>query len=287
MSTAESVSAADAPRDVEARVARWLGDARAVTVLTGAGISTDSGIPDFRGPSGLWTQNPGAQRMFTLDAYVADPDVRRQAWRNRREHAAWTAEPNAGHRALVGVERSGRLRALLTQNIDELHQRAGSDPERVVELHGTLFVVECLTCAERTPMADVLRRVDAGEDDPECLACGGIQKSATISFGQSLKADVLTEAIRASEECDLFLAVGSSLSVQPAAGLCRVAVGAGARLVVVNAEPTPYDPIAAAVLHAPVGEVLPRLVAGLARPASTGGPADPSDPSDPGTPSAS
>jgi NAD-dependent deacetylase len=246
--------------DLTATVAGWLREARAVTVLTGAGVSTDSGIPDFRGPNGLWTTNPESQRMFDIDAYIADRDVRVAAWRSRREHPAWAASPNPGHGALVALERSGRLRALATQNIDGLHQRAGSDPALVLELHGTVHQVMCLSCGQRTPTPDVLVRVDAGEDDPECLACGGMQKSATVSFGQALDPAVLTAAIRAAEECDLLLAVGSSLTVEPAAGLCRVAVGAGARLVVVNAEPTPYDSLADAVLRGQASEVLPRLV---------------------------
>lgn len=245
------------------RAAAWVREARAITVLTGAGISTDSGIPDFRGPNGLWTQNPAARRMFDLDAYVSDRDVRVAAWRNRREHPAWSATPNAGHDALVTLERSGRLRALATQNIDGLHQRAGSDPALVLELHGTLHQVVCLSCGLRTPTPDVLARLDAGEDDPECPVCGGMQKSATVAFGQSLDPAVLTAAIRAAEECDLFLALGSSLTVEPAAGLCRVAVGAGSRLVVLNAEPTPYDPLADVLLRGSVSDVLPRLVEGF------------------------
>jgi len=242
------------------QVARWLREATAITALTGAGISTESGIPDFRGPNGVWTKNPAAQRMFTFQAYLSDPGVRAQAWRNRRDHPAWAAQPNAGHLALVDLERAGRLRAIVTQNIDELHQRAGSSPDRVIELHGTVFWVECLACGRRTPMSEALRRVEAGEADPACPDCGGIQKAATISFGQSLRPEVLEAAIEAALDCDLFLAVGSSLQVQPAADLCRVAVEAGARLVVVNAAPTPYDPIAAAVLREPIGTVLPRLV---------------------------
>jgi NAD-dependent deacetylase len=241
------------------QVAQWVREAQAISVLTGAGISTESGIPDFRGPNGVWTKNPGAQRMFTFQAYLADREVRVQAWRNRRDHPAWAAQPNAGHRALVALERAGRLRAIITQNIDELHQRAGSAPEKVIELHGTLFWVECLSCAQRVPTPEVLARLDAGEPDPACLACGGIQKAATISFGQSLRPEVLDAAVAAALDCGLFLAVGSSLQVQPAADLCRVAVEAGARLVVINAEPTPYDPIAAAVLREPIGAVLPRL----------------------------
>jgi NAD-dependent protein deacetylase/lipoamidase len=243
-------------------LAGWLPQARVITVLTGAGISTDSGIPDFRGPQGVWTKDPAAAAMSTIDAYLADADVRRRSWRARREHAAWTAEPNAGHAALVELERAGRLRALITQNIDGLHQAAGSGTGTVIEIHGTMRAAECLTCGLRTPMPEVLERVAAGEDDPPCSACGGIQKSATISFGQALKHDVLVAAVRAARECDLFLAVGTSLTVQPAAGLCLEAVEHGARLVIMNAQPTPYDELADAVLRRPIGEALPRL-AGL------------------------
>jgi len=237
--------------------------ARRVTVLTGAGISTDSGIPDFRGPQGVWTKDPAAQRLFTLDRYVADPELRAVAWRNRREHAAWTARPNAGHAALVDLERAGRLRALVTQNIDGLHQRAGTSPSLVVEVHGTLRAVDCLGCGERTSMRSALDRVAAGEEDPSCLRCGGILKAATISFGQPLVPEVLAAARAAAEDCDRFLAVGSSLSVQPVAGLTRRAARCGARVLIVNASPTPYDGLADACLREPIGTVLPRLVAGL------------------------
>ena len=198
----------------------WVDEASRVTVLTGAGISTDSGIPDFRGPQGIWTKDPAAQRMSTLSAYVADPELRVRSWQNRRAHSAWTAEPNVGHRALVDLERTGKLVAILTQNIDGLHQKAGSSPEKVLELHGTLWEAECLSCRERRPMAEALDRVDAGEPDPPCAACGGILKSATISFGQALDPDVLQRAFEAAADCDLFLAIGSSLTVQPAAGTC-------------------------------------------------------------------
>jgi NAD-dependent deacetylase len=245
----------------EADVGRWLGTAEAVTVLTGAGISTESGIPDFRGPQGVWTNNPSAQAMFTIDNYLADPDVRRRAWQARLAHPVWQAEPNAGHRALVDLERSGRLRAIVTQNIDGLHQAAGSSADRVIEIHGTVHWVKCLSCPSRTPMPEVLVRVEAGEPDPPCAECGGIQKSATISFGESLEQAVLRAAQQASRDCDLFLAVGTSLSVFPAAWLCDYALEANARLVIVNAEPTPYDPAAHAVLRDPIGELLPRLIA--------------------------
>jgi NAD-dependent deacetylase len=246
-------------------IQQWLADADRITVLTGAGISTESGIADFRGPNGLWTRDPSAARMFELAEYVRDPELRQRAWRNRRDHPAWTARPNAGHRALVELERTGRLRALVTQNIDGLHQRAGSDPDLVIELHGTLYRVECLSCGAATEMTAALDRVAAGEPDPACLDCGGILKAATISFGQSLRAEVLTAALEAAGDCQVFLAVGTSLQVQPAAGLCEVAVSHGARLVVLNADPTPYDPVASALLRGRIGAVLPELVAAAVR----------------------
>lgn len=239
------------------RVSAWLRAAKAVTVLTGAGISTDSGIPDFRGPNGVWTRDPSAERLSTLQDYLADPEVRVESWRRRREHPAWTAVPNAGHEALVRLENAGIVHAIITQNIDGLHQRAGS--RQVIEIHGTVWWVVCVSCDLRTPMGEVLARVDAGEADPPCPHCGGIQKSATISFGQALDRQVLAAAERAAAGCDLMLAVGTSLQVHPAAGLCNVALRRGARLVVVNAQPTPYDEVASAVLHEPIGEVLPRL----------------------------
>ena len=241
-------------------IGEWLRNASAVTVLTGAGISTESGIPDFRGPQGVWTKDPQAAAMSTIDVYLADPVVRRRAWRSRRDHPAWGAEPNAGHRALVDLERAGRLRAIVTQNIDGLHQKAGSDPDLVIEVHGTMLEVECLGCGRRTPMPEVLARVDQGEEDPPCLECGGIQKSATISFGQALKPEVFTAAERAARDCDVFLAVGSSLGVQPAAGLCVEAVESGARLVIINAQETPYDRLADAIVREPIGTVLPTLL---------------------------
>jgi NAD-dependent deacetylase len=246
-----------------AQVREWLTTAERVTVLTGAGISTDSGIPDFRGPNGLWTKNPGAERMSNLQDYIDDPDVRRRAWQSRKTHPAWTAEPNVGHRALVDLEKTGRVLAIVTQNIDGLHQRAGSSADKVVEVHGTIWWVECLTCGVRTPMADELARVSDDLPDPPCRQCGGILKSATISFGQRLDNDVLEAAAIAAERCQVFLAVGSSLTVRPAAGLCEVAANAGARLVVINAEPTPYDDLADGVLREPIGEILPALVADL------------------------
>jgi NAD-dependent deacetylase len=244
-------------RSVE-RVAAYLSASQRISVLTGAGISTESGIPDFRGPNGVWTTRPETMKLVNIDDYVRDPKVRIAAWRERMHHPAWNARPNDGHRALVEVERRGTLLALMTQNIDGLHQAAGS--ERVLELHGTIHQAKCLSCDRRTPMPEQLDRVRAGEPDPACTECGGIQKSATVAFGERLDALVLETALVASRACDLFLAIGTSLTVQPAAMLAVEAHRKGARLVIVNQGETPLDDRAAAVLRDPIGEVLPRIV---------------------------
>lgn len=232
-------------------------DARRVVALTGAGISTDSGIPDYRGPNGLWTTAGADRRPPSIEAYLAGVEVRERVWRMRVEHPAWQAEPNAGHLALVALERTGRLAALLTQNIDGLHQRAGSD--RVLELHGTITRSRCFGCAEELPMALALARVADGETDPPCRRCGGVLGSATVSFGQPLDRVVLTAARAEATSADLMLAVGSSLTVQPAAGLVGLAAKAGAAVVVCNDSPTPYDGLATVVLRGRIGTVLPAL----------------------------
>lgn len=237
-----------------------LGRAERITVLTGAGISTDSGIPDFRGPQGVWTKNPAAEKTSTLAHYLNDPEVRRASWQHRLQSPAWGAEPNAGHRALVDLEQQGRLVALVTQNIDELHQKAGSDPARVIEMHGSMHRVVCWSCGDEAAMTVALARVRAGDHDPRCLECGGILKSTTISFGQTLDPDVVLRAEMAALSCEVLLAVGSTLGVFPAAGLVPLAHEAGAEVVIVNADPTPYDSIAAAVVRGSISEVLPWLV---------------------------
>ena len=249
----------DANSDLR-QAAAWIRASRRVVVLTGAGISTESGIPDFRGPQGVWTKNPGAEKMATLSHYVADPQTRERAWRNRLESPAWRAKPNAGHRALAALERTGRLHALITQNVDGLHQAAGSSPECIDEIHGSLHEVVCLDCGERAPMERALARVRAGEADPACRSCGGILKSATISFGQSLVAEDLQRAEAAARSADLLLAVGSTLSVFPIAGVVPLAKRAGARIVIVNAEATEMDEIADAVIRGPIGQILPILL---------------------------
>jgi len=235
----------------------WVDQSARIVALTGAGISTESGIPDFRGPEGVWTKNPKAERLSNIHFYMADPEVRRLAWQGRLHHPAWTAGPNAGHRALLALERRGTLHAVVTQNIDGLHQQAGHAAGTVIEVHGTMREVTCMACAWRGPAGPVLDRVRAGEEDPPCERCGGILKSATISFGQSLDPAVISRAMRAAERADLLLAIGTSLQVYPIAGAVPLAKAAGARVVIVNAEPTPFDDIADAVLRRPIGEILP------------------------------
>ena len=220
-------------------------------MLTGAGISTDSGIPDFRGPNGLWTRNPAAERLSTYPDYLADPELRYRSWRARLAHPGWSAAPNEAHLALARLGEAIDT-WVITQNVDGLHQRAGSPAERVVELHGTMFGVVCVHCGERTEMAATLARVRAGEADPPCLTCGGILKSATVMFRQPLDRAVLIQAVRAAQGCDLMLAIGSTLTVDPAASLCRVAVEHGAHLVVINRDPTPYDALATEVIREPI-----------------------------------
>jgi NAD-dependent deacetylase len=252
--------------DVDA-ARRWVDEADRIVVLTGAGISTDSGIPDFRGPNGVWTKNPRAEKMATIQHYLADPETRRQAWRTRVDSPAWAAMPNAGHRAIVELERRGKLRAVVTQNVDGLHQMAGNDPAIVIEVHGTMWFTRCWQCQDRRPMAETLDRVRAGEADPPCRVCGGIIKSDTISFGQNLVPEVIDLAMDVSEQCDLMLAVGSTLAVYPAASCVPVAKKrAGARVVIVNGGPTEMDDVADVVLRGSISELLPAITAVAAPP---------------------
>jgi NAD-dependent deacetylase len=258
------------------QVRKWIEDAERIVVLTGAGISTDSGIPDFRGPKGLWTKNPEAEKMATIQHYIADPEVRKRAWRNRFETFATDREPNAGHRALVCLEERGKLHTLLTQNVDGLHHQAGSSPAKIVEIHGTIREVACLSCEERRPMRHAIERLKAGEKDPPCQSCGGILKSATISFGQALIPEDLRRAEDAARDCDLLLAIGTTLGVYPIAGVVPVAKSAGARIVIVNGEPTEMDALAHTVIQAGISETLTLLLEG-----KTNHPEYPTDPSNP------
>ena len=242
-------------------VAGWLRAASRVVVLTGAGISTHSGIPDFRGPNGVWTKDPAAEKTATLQYYMVDPDIRRRSWQNRLQSQYWTAEPNPAHHALVELERKAALHFLVTQNVDGLHLAAGHSPEIVVEIHGNVREVKCTACGWHGPMGETLARVRAGEDDPACEQCGGILKSATISFGENLVAEDLERAQREASRADVFLALGTSLGVYPAAGLPQIALQSGARLVIVNAQETPFDPVAGAVFRDQLEIVLPELAA--------------------------
>ncbi|HZS13870.1 MAG TPA: Sir2 family NAD-dependent protein deacetylase [Candidatus Dormibacteraeota bacterium] len=241
-------------------VAAWLRDASRVLVFTGAGISTESGIPDFRGPNGVWrTRDP---LRSTIQRYLADPEVRRETWRLRLESPVDTAQPNDGHRALVSLEEMGKVPAVVTQNIDGLHQVAGS--RNVIELHGTTRQAGCLSCGRRMPMDVVLSRVREGEEDPHCERCGGLIKAATISFGQALIEADVDRAMDYAASCDVCLAVGSTLSVWPAAGVPLHAARSGARLVIVNDGDTDLDLAASAVIRGRTGTVLPALVAAIA-----------------------
>src|SRR6187200_721427 len=233
--------------------------AKRIVALTGAGISTDSGIPDFRGPQGVWTRNPEAEKQSTLSYYLSDPEVRKRSWLSRLDHQAWAAEPNSGHEALVGLERRRKLSLIVTQNIDGLHQEAGSDPDRVVEIHGTMRETACMSCGDRRPMRETLDRVRAGEEDPPCEVCGGILKSATISFGQQLVEADVDRAFDAAARCDLMLAIGSTLSVFPAANVVPIAARAGAPVVILNLEPTEMDPLAEVVVRGSISDVLPTI----------------------------
>jgi NAD-dependent deacetylase len=243
----------------------WIDAAKRVVVLTGAGISTDSGIPDFRGPQGLWTRNPLAEKMSNIHYYLADPEVRKLSWQNRMASPAWTAQPNAGHLAIVELEKRTKLHALITQNIDELHQQAGNSPDKVIEVHGSMRRFMCWGCGMRGPMQRVLDRVRAGEEDPACRDCGGILKSDTISFGQQLVPDVIDRAMRVAAEADVFVAIGSTLQVYPVAGAVEIARDAGARVIIVNAQPTAFDDVADAVLPGSISEVLPAILGSGAR----------------------
>lgn len=224
--------------------------------FTGAGISTESGIPDFRSPKGIWANN----RIIEYSEFVSSRAGRIEYW--RQKVAMWPemrdAQPNAGHRAFVELERQGHLRAMITQNIDGLHQRAGNTS--VIELHGTTVECECLTCGARISMDEAIERVNVGDLAPECDACGGLLKPATVSFGQSMPALAMKAAVEACQDCDVFLAVGSSLVVYPAAALPELAKQSGAALVIINRTPTPLDGIADLVMNEEIGKMLPKLV---------------------------
>lgn len=243
-------------------IAQMLVASRYTVVLTGAGISTESGIPDFRGPNGLWSKDPEAEKLSDIRYYMGSEDIRQKAWRARLAHPAWTAHPNDAHLVLAEMERKGLLQLLMTQNVDGLHQKAGNSPAKVVEVHGTLFDVTCMSCGDIAPMQTALERVKAGEADPHCLTCGGILKSATVSFGQSLDPDDLARCEQACRRCDLLITAGTSLQVYPVAALPSL-LASHADLVVLNQEPTPYDEAATQVIREPLSVSLGAILTAL------------------------
>jgi len=252
--------------DAVIRVEVVLAAARRITVLTGAGISTASGIPDFRGPNGLWTKNPDAQRASTLSHYLKDGELRKRAWQNRARWIDSDPQPNDGHKALVRLQERGQLRGIVTQNVDGLHQRAGIAEEIVYEVHGNINRSRCWECDDMRPMRETLQRVVDGDPDPRCLKCGGILKSDTILFEQSLVPEVIEAAFRASEDCDVMLAVGSTLGVFPAANCVPRAKAAGARVIIVNGGETEMDYLADEIVTGDINTVLPQLCGVLLEP---------------------
>lgn len=241
------------------RLRELVEDARVILPFTGAGISTECGIPDFRSPGGLWTKN----KPIPFDEFVSSQEMRDEAWRRRfvLEESFAKAKPGRGHLALASLHRVGKAPALVTQNIDNLHQNSGFPAEHIVELHGNTTYATCLDCATRYEMGWVWEKFDTARRAPDCPACGGYIKSATISFGQSMPAEPMQRAENLTNACDLFLAIGSSLVVWPAAGFPLMAKQNGAGLVIINREPTEFDSIADLVVRQDIGDVLAPFIA--------------------------
>lgn len=245
-----------------ATAAAVLARSERLVVLTGAGISTDSGVPDFRGPAGLWTKNPAAEKASDIRHYTTDPEVRAAAWQGRVHNPVWSAKPNAAHRLIAEHEANGRLHAIITQNIDGLHQAGGSSDDKVIEVHGTVHYTRCLECGDRLPMQQTLDRVRNGETDPPCNVCGGMLKSDTISFGQQLIPEVLECAFTAARECDVLLAIGSTLSVGPVNHCVPIAADTGATVIILNGQPTDMDQFATYRFVSDIATTLPLILAG-------------------------
>jgi NAD-dependent deacetylase len=236
------------------RLGAMIAAARTIVPFTGAGISTECGIPDFRSPGGLWARN----RPIPFDEFVASQQARDESWRRRfaMEPTFAAAKPGRGHRALASLYRAGKTPAIITQNIDNLHQASGFAPDHVIELHGNTTYARCIGCGETYQLDWVKRRFDADGAAPDCTACAEPVKTATISFGQAMPEDAMQRATELAQQCDLFIAIGSSLVVWPAAGFPAMAKKCGARLVIINREPTEQDDIADLVIHHDIGETL-------------------------------
>lgn len=236
-------------------------DAQRIVVLTGAGISTDSGIPDFRGPDGLWTKNPLAEKTSNIEYYISNPEVRKVAWQGRAVPGRWSAEPNDGHRALLAFENAGKLHAVVTQNVDGLHHAAGTNPDLIVEFHGTMRITRCWQCRDERPMAEAIARVQNGEEDPACLECGGILKSGAVLFGESIDSNDSSRAMRAAEECDVLITIGTTLGVYPVNGMVPRARNTGAKVIIINGAETDMDNYGDVLLRGGITPILQALVA--------------------------
>lgn len=241
------------------RAAEWLARSRFAVALTGAGLSTESGIPDFRSPGGLWDRYDPDD--FTYQKFVADPKARRTMWRMIAEEFLTDAQPNPAHLAIAELERLGKLDCVITQNVDDLHQRAGNSPERVFELHGNMKWAICLGCGQLFSMDHIRDRLEAGEETPDCEACHGMLKPAGVLFGETLPEKVLQGAIDHSRSCDLMFVIGSTLLVYPAAYMPVYAAQAGAKVVIVNLTPTPLDKMASLIIQGRAGGVMSQIVA--------------------------
>lgn len=240
------------------RLREMVGSAKRIVAFTGAGISTESGIPDFRSPGGIWTK----YQPIYFDDFMSSEEMRREAWRRKfaTDETMTRAEPNAGHRALAKLVEQGRMSAIITQNIDGLHQRSGVPEQRIIELHGNTTYASCLDCGQRYELAPIKKDFVASGKLPICEKCDGIVKTATISFGQAMPEIQMARAQDETQSCDLFIVLGSSLVVYPAAGFPRIAKRRGVRLVIVNRDPTDQDDDADLVIHQEIGPTLSRVV---------------------------
>jgi len=240
------------------RLARWIVEAKSVAVFTGAGVSTESGISDFRSPGGIWSRYDPED--FTIQRFISDKEARKRNWRLRRELVTAGYQPNPAHHAIAALERMGKLSCVITQNIDGLHHAAGNSEDKIIELHGAIKFTKCLECDDRLPMVEVLQRIDDGEEDPHCRKCGGLIKAATVSFGEAMPVREMQRADECSRSCDLFIVIGSSLVVYPAAGFPMVAKRAGARMAIINYTATDMDSEADLVIHAKAGDTMDQVI---------------------------
>lgn len=245
-------------KDLVDEVAGLIIEAGKVAVFTGAGVSTESGISDFRSPDGIWSRYDPED--FTIQRFVSDKESRKRNWQLRKELVSANYQPNPAHYAIVELEKLGKLSCVITQNIDGLHHAAGNTEEKIIELHGTIKFVKCLKCDDRLLMVDVLKRIDEGEEDPHCKKCGGLLKAATVSFGEAMPLNEMLRAEQCSKECDLFIVIGSSLLVYPAASMPIIAKQAGARLVIINYTPTDMDSQADITIHEKAGSVMKAML---------------------------